>query len=450
MSKNYLVLWIIFQLLIEINCQMTPFKPTVSNKHTATLIDNKLYILGGDDVNTNYIDKSFFYLDFSVPFNTQNLLWQDLSNIDSVPSHSEAASVRGGANNDTLFLYGGHSNDQTIELVYTFDPQSIKWSIPKIAEINSAIRKSEVTGVNYNGKMYLWGGFNRDTINISWGKGSLVNAPTPRSLYGATLLPNNNIIYMGGTDTDTITYNLKTFNIIQGNAFTLSEVYLYDTINDNWSIKTTSGKIPSNRAVFSTVLGLDGQRVIIFGGMFNNPGYLDTTLYVLDLTNFNWYVPKSSGNIPNSRIYHKANVIGKYMVISFGLGYDNSTESDILLLDISNNEEYIWTTSFVPTVPNNMPPSSSSSSSPSSSLSPTNNIPVIAGATVGSLFGIILLSFGSFFLYKRNKKSKQKDILRIQGNENHERAIRINENSTDHEPIIPTSLVNRIMTMGKK
>jgi hypothetical protein len=66
------------------------------------------------------------------------------------------------------------------------------------------------------------------------------------------------------------------------------------------------------------LIGLDGQRVITYGGAFINPGYLDTALYVLDLTNYNWYVPKISGKIPKPRAFHKANVIGKYMVISFG------------------------------------------------------------------------------------------------------------------------------------
>ncbi len=42
------------------------------------------------------------------------------------------------------------------------------------------------------------------------------------------------------------------------------------------------------------------------------------SLYVLDLVNYEWYIPNISGERPDSRIYHKANVIGKYMVISFG------------------------------------------------------------------------------------------------------------------------------------
>jgi len=61
--------------------------------------------------------------------------------------------------------------------------------------------------------------------------------------------------------------------------------------------------------------GLDGQRTIIFGG--ENLA-LGNSLYTLNLINFEWYIPKTSGQIPRDRKFHKANVIGKYMVISFG------------------------------------------------------------------------------------------------------------------------------------
>ena len=62
------------------------------------------------------------------------------------------------------------------------------------------------------------------------------------------------------------------------------------------------------------LIGLDGQSVIIFGGGIPS----SDALYVLNLNNFNWFIPKISGQIPRGRNLHKANVIGKYMVISFG------------------------------------------------------------------------------------------------------------------------------------
>jgi hypothetical protein len=50
------------------------------------------------------VGKDFFYIDFSVPFNTRNLILKDLSNINTVPPHYSAASAKGGVNNNTLFI----------------------------------------------------------------------------------------------------------------------------------------------------------------------------------------------------------------------------------------------------------------------------------------------------------------------------------------------------------
>ena len=56
-------------------------RPLKRATHTATLIDDKLYILGGYKTVTGTDEISgqqFFYLDVSEPFNTQALQWVDL------------------------------------------------------------------------------------------------------------------------------------------------------------------------------------------------------------------------------------------------------------------------------------------------------------------------------------------------------------------------------------
>jgi hypothetical protein len=83
------------------------------------------------------------------------------------------------------------------------------------------------------------------------------------------------------------------------------------------------------------------------------------------------------------------------------------------LLDISNNNEYKWTTIFDPSPPS--PPIPSPLTPP---LPPP--LPPLIGAILGSLLGGILLSVGSFLIYKWNKnKQKQKTIYE-------------NENYTDY------------------
>src|SRR5438067_1534692 len=97
-----------------------------------------------------------------------------------------------------------------------------------------------------------------------------------------------------------------------------------------------------------------------------------------------------------------------------GSGYDQSVEGDILLLDISNNENYVWTDTFDPSI--SLPSSSSSPSAtstanavdvqPSDSNRPSTSS--IIGAIVGSLIGGSLLTVGGFFLYKWKKDNINK------------------------------------------
>ncbi len=170
MSKNfliYIVLWLLFQL-IEINCQMAPFKPSQRYDHTATLIDDKLYILGGQQNDDDTIaGKQFFYLDVSASFDTQELLWHDLTSINIVPSHWGAASVNGGANNSTLFLYGGNPLTNDKVSIYAFNTKTNSWNVPKTTG-EKIVKKRMLTGiVDHNLKMYLFGGYNGSESSIT-------------------------------------------------------------------------------------------------------------------------------------------------------------------------------------------------------------------------------------------------------------------------------------------
>ena len=206
----YVVFSTLLQLLIEIKSQTTTFD--LREAHTATFINDKLYILGGSLPGiVNASKETFLYLDCSVPFSTNELKWVDLSNYDIVPPHDDAAAVRGGTSNETLFQYGGRNiNNESISLVYTFDTKDNKWSVPVIAGVPPSGKIGITPIVNYNGLMYLYSGYDDDisltytndmfildTINLSWKKASSINAPSPRTDYGAVLLPDKSILYIG-------------------------------------------------------------------------------------------------------------------------------------------------------------------------------------------------------------------------------------------------------------
>src|SRR5688572_5037275 len=96
--------------------------------HSSTYINNNLYILGGFGAGGK-----FFYLDMSISFDTlDRLLWHNLTKNSIIPPHNDATLVRGGANNHSLFLFGGFSKNQKMALLYSYDTLNNSWSIPNI------------------------------------------------------------------------------------------------------------------------------------------------------------------------------------------------------------------------------------------------------------------------------------------------------------------------------
>ena len=88
------------------------------------------------------------------------------------------------------------------------------------------------------------------------------------------------------------------------------------------------------------------------------------------------------------------------------MGYTRGIDNDILLLDISNNAEYVWTTSFVPLSSSASPTSNTTITTAPSSQS--NTISAAIGTSIGIICGIAL-TVGSFFLYKQYKNRKDRN-----------------------------------------
>ncbi|RIB15718.1 hypothetical protein C2G38_1561594 [Gigaspora rosea] len=234
----------ILLLNFQLSYVLVAYTPIPRNSHCATLIGNKLYILGGDTNNTSFVftptKDSFFYLDVSATFNMTNIPWADLSNIVGTPIQSRAAVSAGGPNKDIIFLVGGafENSSYGIPLVYTFDTVKNVWNTPIIKGTQPTRRNS---GWSLENRMDIL-----DTIELTWSIGSQLQASTPRDVYSATLLSNGIIAYIGGYGVNGPT-NLK-------------EIYLYDTKNNAWETMITVGTIPDARAHRSSVLVLHHQQ----------------------------------------------------------------------------------------------------------------------------------------------------------------------------------------------
>ncbi|CAG8767105.1 6011_t:CDS:2, partial [Acaulospora colombiana] len=157
---------------------------------------------------------------------------------------SWAACSLGGTNNSTVFLIGGGARNENNTLdtytsfVYTFDIKLQKWSDPFISGNVPQRRRDIEAAIDSTGKIYVFGGYadsfigyNGSTfyndlivinsISLTYSLESLVNAPTSRSDYTATMLPSGVIVYIGG-------YGVS--GIVD-----ITQIYLYDTSTSGWS-----------------------------------------------------------------------------------------------------------------------------------------------------------------------------------------------------------------------
>ena len=199
--------------------------PSYRKLHSAILVGERLYISGGvmEDVFTpKPPDDNFFYLDVSIPFDTSKLPWKTIpDNTENLPVKSFSSVLTGGMavglggiNNDTMFLIN-NENDTNLPPVNSFNTPSNLWEIPKISGVRP-IGRNQMKVITDQNKLYLLAGSTSnngmyifDTINFNCELRT--NPPIFRLNYGATLLPNGIIVYMGGSDNNNLQNNFNNF-----------------------------------------------------------------------------------------------------------------------------------------------------------------------------------------------------------------------------------------------
>ncbi|RHZ88641.1 hypothetical protein Glove_21g244 [Diversispora epigaea] len=323
--------------------------------HSTALINKKLYFIGGDDSITDD-HNSFFYLDLNQYFDVQSLPYVVL-NVTPVGILLASACV-GGANNDTIFVFGGTNSVEnpsqiTDKLINTYNTASKEWSTPQIE--GEPIRRRNIQAViDAKGKMYIFGGFNSledytttyfkdmiifDTITFTYSSGSTIDGPLSMSGYTATLLPNGIIMYIGGL--------AQNYTIIS-----IKNIIMYDINENSWNYTTAkSPKDIEDRSYHSAVLTNDC--IICYGGVERFYATVSPSLIVLNTTSFEWSFKEDIGTNAPPRLYlHSANLVENYMIIAFGNETSSITSSRIYILDIRN---YTWISYYEASLPSPPP-----------------------------------------------------------------------------------------------
>ncbi|CAG8532023.1 5440_t:CDS:2, partial [Cetraspora pellucida] len=367
----------IILVLILLNKCTANYIPVGRTDFAAILLSNKIYFYGGWNLS---VLNDLFYIDLNQSFDSSNPSFQ--LNFTSMQKGGHSAVTY----EDEIIIFGGYNTVGNInDLVIIKEvPSNYILTITSTNSSNLSSwpspRKWQTAVINsMKEKMYVWGGSSAsgpnidlndgamyifDALSYSWNVNKVLTQPIGRQRNTATLIPDGNIIMIGGY-----------FNL------------------DIAQIATING-IVSARWGHTATLATNNQSIIMFGGISNSSETIDG-IAVLDLTTYVWMSITPSGNppikTPNS---HTAtlhdSIIGTTSFIN-----------TVSILDISNNQ-YKWVNSYNPRIPNpNLNPSNPSNT-PNS-----RNIWIIVGPVIGSVVGIGLLGIIGYLIYYTSKLKKE-------------------------------------------
>ncbi|CAH1763341.1 2479_t:CDS:2 [Entrophospora sp. SA101] len=404
-------IFLIFLILLKCLFLVVNSAPTDPRLvHATVIVNNILYVMGG--FSNGRSSREFISLDLSQAFDATTPPWKDLTETSPLPILSSWAKASSNTNNDTIFLFGGLMRDTiTINynlksVVYTYDFKSNQWLVnPPAFQGMAPETRREFASVSdpSTGKLYIHGGthdlsiptgvffndfFILDGNNFSWsqiGKTG-ANIPPLRIDHVAVLIANGVIVFIGGL-----------------------EIVAKE-------LATTVGGLDINSRIGHTAVYAANGQIIVYGGCTPALELTPTPeLAVLDTTikPFKWITPPvTTPEAPiNSVTHHQADLIGDYMVVTFG----NITNKFGPLLKASNSiqilniVDYKWVKSFP-----GLSPSSKTSST--TALSPTTILATVV--SVGFAL-IIAASIGENYphwpcgntIYKY--KEKPRDWIQI-------------------------------------
>ncbi|KAF0557814.1 galactose oxidase [Gigaspora margarita] len=327
-------------------------KPEPRGGHMATLVNNKIYFMGGsrpipknspewNQTHQYILSDEVFYLDLSSQFNIDSPPFTNLSDISRMPFGSEKGSTVLGDSGQRIYLNGGvqqnmatlnYNASDSILWIYTI--KSRQWSTTGPGTHGTLLprRRSTATIINSKNVIYIFGGrvdldtgssvliiyddfFTFDTNSLEWKNLSLPNHPSKRSHCTATLMPDGRIIYIGG-----VTQNNPGEDAIR---IHMTEIYIFDTVQSTWLLQTANS--PENidpRVGHTAVLAPDNNTIVILGGT-QSYGVNQTTPYpvfvLLDVKSepFQYSAPTPSGSIPPPLAFHTATLYQDYMIVAF-------------------------------------------------------------------------------------------------------------------------------------
>jgi len=304
-TKKTVSLVLIFQLGLALGSlaqegiwTMRSPMPTATSLHSASVIDGKIYVIGGTDtiyrVATDYFSTLRMY-------DPTTDTWTMKADMPRGRARAANCVVDG-----KIYAIGGSPHgDADFAFVEMYDPATDTWT--RKADLPRA--RCFLSASAVNGKIYVIGGKiypsatmvatveEYDPATDSWTRRT--DMPTARGCHSASVVDGKIYVIGGATG-----------------AFgpVVSTVEVYDPATDTWTRKTD---MPTARNFISTSV-MNGRIYVIGGGNAWGPSL--STVEVYDPATDTWTI---QGNTPTARAAHSASVVdGTIYVIGGTLGIE--------------------------------------------------------------------------------------------------------------------------------
>ncbi|KAK4491096.1 hypothetical protein RD792_001818 [Penstemon davidsonii] len=300
-------------------------RPKARYEHGAVVIDDKMYIFGGNH-NGRYLN------DLQV-LNMRNWTW----------SKVEVQAGTGGMTNpcaghslipwdgNKLLSVGGHAKDPSETLqVKVFDLQTCTWSTlktygkPPVSRGGQSVTLVGTTLVIFGGQDAKRSLLNDlhilDLESMTWDEMDTVGVPpSPRSDHAAAVHADRYLLIFGGGS----------------HATCFNDLHVLDLQTMEWSRPTQQGEIPSPRAGHAGVTV--GESWFLVGGGDNKSGVSETV--VLNMSTLAWSVVTTvQGRIPlasEGSSLVLSSYSGEDILVSFG-GYNGRYNNEVNVLKPSH------------------------------------------------------------------------------------------------------------------
>jgi hypothetical protein len=367
-------------------------------KTSSTFIENQaMYVLGGFSF-TNEDLGQMFWIDLSTSWNTSSPAYRRLP--DGYPDAGFATVLLG--DQKTWFVLSKQK-------AYLYNLQTSIWVLLEQSSLFSKGGGLKAAVNPTTGRIYVPGGYS----SFLSGTKMLIYDTSARETLSGDMQPSlENLVNYSVVWAPTI----KSMLLFGGNTFktntTKSDLYAYSPDN-GWRLLDPTGTPPLARCDLCLVPAYSGTKMVLFGGMGNEPNQPNQfkplgDLYILDVDTMTWTRGSDAGPA-GARFGHSCAISGDYLIVWGGWGPGIMSNDTI----VYNLKTATWTSEYVAS-PLQKTTTTLYVATPTSSGSQNSSRDGLAtGTIVGTVGGVIAVLIAAtigLVMYSRRKRSKDSVI----------------------------------------